>query len=175
VIGLVPSVAMPPVLAVAGSVASVSLDNLQPVLGPVLTAAWGISLVSGGVVLLLAVGWAWRRALEHRHSPAWSVTWGCGYPGPTPRMQYTAASFASPLLQAFGRVAGVHTERTPTAFHTHPVDLVLDGVVLPAWRQVGRAAGAIRPLQQGRLHTYLLYIVCVLLALLLYLWLGART
>ena len=131
-------------------------------------------MVSGGVVLLLAVGWSWRRALERRRSPAWSETWGCGYLGPTPRMQYTAASFAAPLLQAFGRAAGVRTERTPAAFHAHPVDLVLEGVVLPAWRQVWRAAEAIRPVQQGRLHTYLLYIVGVVLALLLYLWLGAR-
>ena len=175
VIGFLPSVAVQPVLAVAGSIAGASLETLQPTLGPVVRAAWGISLVSGGVVLLLIVGWAWRRALERRRSPAWSETWACGYVGSTPRMQYTAASFAAPLLQAFGRAAGVRTERTPAAFHTHPVDLVLEGVVLPAWRQVWRAAEAIRPVQQGRLHTYLLYIIGVLLALLLYLWLGART
>jgi hydrogenase-4 component B len=173
VIGLLPSVAVAPVLAVAGSIAGASLEPLQPVLGPLVRAAWGISLVSGGVVLLLAAGWAWRRALERRRSPAWSETWACGYLGSTPRMQYTAASFAAPLLQAFGRAAGVRLERAPAAFHTHPVDLVLDGVVLPAWRQVWRVAEAIRPVQQGRLHTYLLYIVGVLLALLLYLWLGA--
>jgi formate hydrogenlyase subunit 3/multisubunit Na+/H+ antiporter MnhD subunit len=174
VIGLLPSVAVQPVLAVAGSIAGASLETLQPALGPVVRAAWGISLVSGGVVLLLTVGWVWRRALERRRSPTWSETWACGYVGATPRMQYTAASFAAPLLQAFGYVAGVRTERAPAAFHTHPVDLVLEGVVLPAWRQVSRAAEAIRPVQQGRLHTYLLYIVGVLLALLLYLWLGAR-
>lgn len=174
-IGLLPSVAVQPVLAVAGSIAGASLETLQPVLGPVVGAAWGISLVSGGVVLLLTVGWVWRQALERRRSPAWSETWACGYVGATPRMQYTAASFAAPLLQAFGRAAGVRTVRTPAAFHTHPVDLVLEGVVLPTWRQVWRAAEAIRPVQQGRLHTYLLYIVGVLLALLLYLWLGART
>jgi len=175
VIGFLPSVAVQPVLAVAGSIAGASLETLQPTLGPVVRAAWGISLVSGGVVLLLIVGWAWRRALERRRSPAWSETWACGYVGSTPRMQYTAASFAAPLLQAFGRAAGVRTERTPAAFHTHPVDLVLERVVLPAWRQVWRVAEAIRPVQQGRLHTYLLYIIGVLLALLLYLWLGART
>lgn len=175
VIGLLPSVAVQPVLAVAGSIAGASLETLQPVLGSVVRAAWGISLVSGGVVLLLTVGWVWRRALERRRSSAWSETWACGYVGLTPRVQYTAASFAAPLLQAFGRAAGVRTERTPAAFRTHPVDLVLEGVVLPAWRQVWKIADAIRPVQQGRLHTYLLYIVGVLLALLLYLWLGART
>src|SRR6266568_966806 len=176
VIGLLPSVAVQPVLTVAGSIAGASLETLQPVLGSVVRAAWGISLVSGGVVLLLTVGWAWRRALERRRPPVWSETWACGFGGggPTPRVQYTAASFAAPLLQAFGRAAGIRTERTPAAFHTHPVDLVLEGAVLPLWRQVWRVAEAIRPVQQGRLHTYLLYIVGVLLALLLYLWLGAR-
>ena len=28
-------------------------------------------------------------------------TWDCGYAAPTPRMQYTASSFASPLLLLF--------------------------------------------------------------------------
>ncbi len=173
-IGLLPAIAVQPVLAVAGSVAGISPDALQAIVGPVVRAAWGIGLVSGATVLLLAVGWAWRRTIERRRSPAWSETWGCGYAGPTPRMQYTAASFAAPLLQAFGRAAGVRTERATTAFHTHPVDLVLEGVVLPVWRGVWRAAEALRPVQQGRLHTYLLYIVGVVLLLLLYLWLGAR-
>ena len=177
VIGLLPIGVVQPVLAIAESIAGASRETLQPTLGPVVRAAWGISLVSGGVVLLLTVGWAWRRALERRRPPVWSETWACGFGGrgPTPRVQYTAASFAAPLLQAFGRAAGIRTERTPAAFHTHPVDLVLEGAVLPAWRQVWRVAEAIRPVQQGRLHTYLLYIVGVLLGLLLYLWLGART
>ncbi|HYK82085.1 MAG TPA: proton-conducting transporter membrane subunit [Gemmatimonadales bacterium] len=173
-IGLLPAIALAPVLAVAGSIARASLETLEPVLGPLARAAWGLSLVSGGVVLLLTAGWVGRRVLARHRPPVWSETWGCGYPRPTPRVQYTAASFAAPLLQAFGRVAGVQTERTPTAFRTHPVDLVLEGVVLPAWREVWRAAETIRPVQHGRLHTYLLYIVGVLLVLLLYLWLGAR-
>ncbi len=173
-IGLLPTVAVPPVLVVAGSIAAASRDALQPVLGPLVRAAWAISLVSAGVVLLIAAGWASRRALLRRRSPAWAETWGCGYGRPTPRMQYTAASFAAPLLGAFGRIAGVRTERTAESFHTKPIDAVLERVVLPAWFQVRRAAETLRPLQQERLHTYLLYIVGVLLALLLYLWLGAR-
>lgn len=173
-IGLLPAVALQPVLVVAGSSAGASLDALQSALGPLVRAAWAISLVSGGVVLLIALGWAWRRTLERRRSPAWVETWGCGYARPTPRMQYTAASFAAPVLGAFGRVAGVRVDRTATSFHTHPVDVVLDGVVRPVWRGVRTAADSLRPLQEGRLHTYLLYIVGVLLALLLYLWLGAR-
>jgi formate hydrogenlyase subunit 3/multisubunit Na+/H+ antiporter MnhD subunit len=173
-IGLLPGVAVRPALAVAGSVADAAPEILQPVTGSVIQAAWAISLVSAGVVLLLAVGWIWRRTLARRRPPAWSETWGCGYAEPTPRMQYTAASLAAPLLQAFGGAAGVRTERTLAAFHTHPVDLVLESVVLPAWREMRRAAAAVRPLLQGRLHTYLLYIVGVLLVLLLYLWLGAR-
>lgn len=172
-IGLLPAVAVQPVLVVAGSIAGAT-DILPPVLGPVVRAAWAISLVSAGVVLLMMAGWGWRRALERRRSAAWAETWGCGYARPTPRMQYTAASFAAPVLGAFGRIAGVRTERTAASFHTHPVDAVLERVVLPAWVLVRRAAEALRPLQQGRLHTYLLYIVGVLLVLLFYLWLGAR-
>src|SRR3989441_3723243 len=48
VIGVLPSVTVLPVLAVAGSIAGASLDTLQPVLDPVVSSAWGISLGSGG-------------------------------------------------------------------------------------------------------------------------------
>jgi fumarate reductase subunit D len=58
--------------------------------------------------------------------------------------------------------------------HTHAVDLVLDGVALPLWRRVHRAALRLRGMQQGRLHFYLLYVMAALLVLLGYLAFGSR-
>ncbi len=101
-------------------------------------------------------------------------TWGCGYTAPTPRMQYTASSFAAPLLLAFGRLASVRAERAPGAFASHAVDPVLAGLVLPAWRRLRAAADLLRRLQRGRLALYLVYMIAALLALLLYLMVAGR-
>jgi hypothetical protein len=84
-------------------------------------------------------------------------------------MQYTASSFAAPLLDVFGEASGVRTHRGVTLFHSEPFDLVLDRVIAPAWGSVQRVAVRLRGLQQGRLRTYLMYAVGTLVVLLGYL------
>jgi hypothetical protein len=103
-------------------------------------------------------------------------TWACGFEGVTPRMQYTASSFASPLLSVFGRLSGVRLERTGDSLHTHPTDLVLEAGAIPLWHALHRAATRLRTLQQGRgrLHVYLLFLMAALLSMLGYLALGSR-
>jgi hypothetical protein len=84
-------------------------------------------------------------------------------------MQYTASSFAAPLIDVFGEASGVRTHRGATVFHSEPVDLVLDHIVAPMWTSIRRVAIRLRGLQQGRLRTYLIYSVATLTALLAYL------
>ena len=38
-----------------------------------------------------------RNALARRRPVSTGLTWGCGYPAPTPRMQYTGKSFSKSL------------------------------------------------------------------------------
>ena len=108
----------------------------------------------------------WLRARVARRL---SETWACGYVAVTPRMQYTASSFAAPLLDVFGAASGVRTHRGATVFHSEPFDLVLDRAVAPVWAAVQRVAIRLRGLQQGRLRTYLMYVVATLTILLAYL------
>jgi len=82
-------------------------------------------------------------------------------------MQYTASSFAAPLIAAYRPVTGVHVERSRAAFRTHPTDLVLAGGVRPLWRGLKWTAERLRPIQQGRLPLYLVYIVATVILLLL--------
>jgi fumarate reductase subunit D len=89
-------------------------------------------------------------------------------------MQYTASSFAAPLLSVFGKLSGVRVERTADALHTHPIDPVLDGVALPLWDAFHRGADRLRAAQRGRIHVYLLYVMAALLIMLAYLALGPR-
>jgi hypothetical protein len=82
-------------------------------------------------------------------------------------MQYTASSFAAPLIAAYQPIAGVRVERSASAFRSHPIDLVLDGGVRPLWHGLRWTAERLRPIQQGRLALYLLYVVASVILLLL--------
>ncbi len=172
VIGVVPVVAVAPALRVAATLGGIGRDAVAEAAAAVGPALQWISLTAVALAALVGAGsWLHRRLLRRRPQ-TWTDTWGCGYARPDPRMQYTAASFAAPLIVAFGRTAGLHVTRGREAFHTHPKDHVLDGIALPLWRRVRAWAFAARPIQQGRLWMYLLYVLAALLALLLYLALG---
>jgi hypothetical protein len=133
-----------------------------------------VSAVALALLSLLAVGWFVRRTVLRRRTVRRVETWGCGYPLPSARMQYTASSFAAPLLSTFGRMSGVVEHRSAGAFHTEPVDLVLDRSAIPAWHWVRRTALRLRPIQQGRLYAYLIYVMVALVVLLAYLALSRR-
>jgi formate hydrogenlyase subunit 3/multisubunit Na+/H+ antiporter MnhD subunit len=170
-IGLLPLLAIPPVVRVGALVAGLPFPSaeLQPLANALPVTAFTLSLGAGTVAL-----WAATAAVRARRSAAASWTWGCGYTSPVPRMQYTASSFAAPLLAPFKIVAGVHAERTPAAFATHAVDQVLERLLLPCWRGLRAAASFLHPMQRSRLALRLVYMEAVLLVLLLYLLLGGR-
>ena len=115
----------------------------------VISGASAISLMALATLAVAAVLWLLRRASLRgqivRHEP----TWGCAYDTPTPRMQYTASSFAAPLLSVFGPLSGIRVERSAGSVRTHPVDLVLDGVALPALEGCTRATAACAPCSRG--------------------------
>jgi hydrogenase-4 component B len=82
--------------------------DVDLVLAPLSAAAWASRLLAA---LLLGVGllrfWQGRRARR-------SVTWGCGYTAPSPRMQYTASSFTEHLARVFEPILPVlRRERRP--------------------------------------------------------------
>jgi formate hydrogenlyase subunit 3/multisubunit Na+/H+ antiporter MnhD subunit len=169
VIGALPAFVVRPVLGVGQFIAGASMQSADPAFVEVLAGAQRISFVAAGIVLIGALFWAMRFWASRGRSLRIEQTWTCGYAPQTARMQYTASSFAAPLVAVFGRLAGVEEQRGATVFRTAPADLVLDRLVLPVWARVQRLALRLRPMQQGRLHVYLLYVVATLLLLLAYL------
>lgn len=149
-------VAGDPAWGSVGAAASIGTLRGPMLFALALTAALAVALLGRFVVLR-------RRPI--RHGP----TWGCGYPEPTARMQYTASSFAAPSISMFGALSGVREHRGATVFHSEPRDVVLDGVLAHAWARVEAAALRLRPIQQGRLHLYLVYLVAAVLSCLIYL------
>jgi hydrogenase-4 component B len=166
VIGVYPALAVVLAGSVGMSVAGTPMPAAE--LAAVSAALPRVALMALAVMVLSALLWLVRGHLLARVSAAASDTWACAGAPLTARMQYTASSYAAPLLRAFGPVAGVRAHVDAGGFHSHPIDLVLDGVVFRAWRWVGRLAHEARLLQAGRLRWYLLYVILTVLALLLY-------
>lgn len=164
-IGLLPIAVVPMALRVGSLVAAVPLG----VVGAQTVAAGPATAFALGLTAVLLAAWVTHTTLARRHLRAGVPTWGCGYATATPRMAYTASSFAAPLLAVFRSVAGVLSNRTRETFSTHPIDPVLERVVLPAWHGLRSAASGLRPMQRGGLQIYLLYVVATVVMLLLYL------
>jgi hydrogenase-4 component B len=166
-IGVYPAFAVAPAIAVGASVAGGSVVSSAD-LARLVAALPAITLAALALILLCGILWLARGYRLARVSAPEASTWACAGAPLTPRMQYTASSYAAPLLSSFGSLSGVRAHADAAGFHSHPIDLVLDGVVAPAWRQVGRVAREARLLQAGRLRWYLLYVILTVLALLLY-------
>ena len=64
-------------------------------LAPLVAVVWASRALAA--VLLVTGVLAWRRARHVRRS----VTWGCGYPSISPRMQYTGSSFSEYFTRLF--------------------------------------------------------------------------
>ncbi len=131
-----------------------------------------VILVGWMFLLLAGIFFGLRFLLLKGKAVSEAPTWGCGYAVPTPRMQYTASSFAQPLLAPLSRLMrpslrkrrpkGVFPERA--SFASHYDDPADRNIFDPAVHLLGRLARALRPMQQGRLQYYLLYVLLTLVA-----------
>jgi len=174
-LGVLPQVGMPliqrAVVLWMGSAAS--LQTALPLVIPASVQSISVlsflfMLVAGGAVASL------RIRLRRLPAAAPVCTWGCGYARPTPRMQYTAVSFAQVLVQLFAWALRpsmrrpVVTAYFPSVkrFAIHVKDPVLTQVVLPGFRYAAHQMMKLRLIQQGRTHIYLLYILMTMLFLL---------
>lgn len=148
---------------------------------PLLTAMAPVSWISLGAILLLSISgaiWYRQRASSKAEHPLRPETWGCGFFQGTPRMQYTAASFAEQLVYLFrwglrsniseGRAIGFLPALT--SFTDHTPDIILDRLLYPTCRALTRAAFKVRSFfHQGLLNVYLLYSALTLCLLLIWL------
>ncbi|MFA4943277.1 MAG: proton-conducting transporter membrane subunit [Lentisphaeria bacterium] len=131
----------------------------------------GLGLVALAAVLALAV-----MALLRGRPRASVATWDCGYARPTPRMQYTGASFGQSLVGLFSFLLwpkpaklALRTLFPPGAtFASRVPDAILDRLVRPLFALLGRQLPRLHLLQPAQTHLYLLYILAILITLLLW-------
>ncbi len=191
------SVAMiaPMVILAAGCLA-IGLGGplLMPLMAPVVTRLTGlpdalvlpplahaggllahVSLAAAALILTTLLIAGLRRALLRGRDVRTTGTWGCGYPEPTARMQYTASSFAQPITGLFNSLLRTRTDAEPlegffpppASLHSHTDDLA-QRFYRPLFRAVDRAATHLRVLQNGMVNMYILYIALTLAALLIW-------
>ena len=174
-LGVAPGLAVPALERAVGAwapeaVAGKSLAALAP-LGWISVGSLALVALSG--VLGLWMMPRWRRARARQPELG---TWSCGYAGGSPRLQYTASSFADLVTSRFGwalrprirmpRLQGLFPG--PSRFQSRYDDSVLDRVLLPRARRLRDAAFRLRVYQQGNLQQYVLYIMAAVALLLLF-------
>ena len=145
------------------------LDQAKLVLGVVCAAFWTLLAVAG----LLA--WGRRRLLSGQRVDR-GPTWDCGYVAPTARMQYTASSFASPLLLLFRMLLRPHVAIRPplglfpeqASFESQTPDVFHDYLFRPIFAAIVWTASKLRWFQHGRIQLYVLYIALTILVLLVW-------
>ena len=129
-----------------------------------------------GVLLLAALLAGVRHQLLSGRRVEESCTWDCGYARPSPRMQYTAASFAQPLTDLFRLLLqSRHHLVPPVGLFPRQASLTVDTpdvcearFYTPVFTAIGRGLSALRWLQHGQVHLYVLYIALTLLVLLVW-------
>lgn len=165
-IGLVPAAAIGTSVRIGAAVAGAGGAGVGAMPRHLAAAAQAAGWTSAGLLLLVALVGLVRSRRRTRRRPR-QPTWRCGYAYGEPRMQYTASSFAAPLIAAYEPITGVQVERSASAFRSHPTDLVLTAGVRPLWHGLMWTAERLRPIQQGRLPLYLMYVVATVILLLL--------
>jgi len=138
-------------------------------------------LIAGAVAAVVLIAVFAVRVLR-RGSPREADTWGCGRIVQTARMEYTASAFAEPLRRVFAALYRPTADITVTV---HPesrlfvrsmtyeseVQPWFEKVLYdPVLRAVRRVSTAVRHLQAGSVHLYLLYVAAALLVALLSVW-----
>lgn len=132
------------------------------------------SALFGALVVLSALLWMMRAWRVARAGVRRAPVWGCGFRRPTMRMQYTASSFAQPLVTQLrlliaNREAMVAPEGyfpAVASYASDSGDPFLRLLFVPTFRWFRGAASRLNVIQHGHIHVYVLYVAATLIALL---------
>lgn len=124
------------------------------------------SFIALGVFFLYLLKVKIEKKFGKRTSPAW----GCGYENLTPRMQYTASSFANELNEIPKSILVYHKEvdvsdnayPLKSKFVSHSKDFVDSKIVLPSFRFLSFLVTKIKFLSQTDIRYYIGFILIII-------------
>ena len=176
VIGLAGPVVVPGLATIVAEANGLPAVRIRDALAP-LSAALEISTIVFLCMMALTAGlWIWRRRRLAHAGVRYVPVWGCGFQHPNPRMQYTASSFAQPIVTQF-RLLIANREAlaapsgyfpTAASFTSDSGDPFLRLLFVPTFRWFRRAAARLNVIQHGHIHVYVLYVAATLVALLVW-------
>ncbi len=175
--GLLPQGVLSLIAPAAASLTGVGIAPEQtgtPVLdaaGSILTLVSGVGIAGCLLALLLILP-----RLAHRADVRRMPTWGCGYQMGTPRVQYTGASFSEPTARVFAPAMGLKVRRhmdeglfpARGSLEVTAPDRLRTGLFTPLFEGTRRICDALKILQHGRIHLYILYMLGTLVLLLVW-------
>jgi len=173
-IGLFPGAVLPAIGRALSVLVPSNLPNDLINQAPVLL---GINQLALGLVAVVFLLFLLRKALISGRPVTQAPTWGCGHAFGSPRMQYTASSFAQFPVSLFQKLARPICETSrprgyfpePNAgFASRTPDLVWDRFLLPLIRRGQEWFHMLRGFQHGRVQLYLVYMFLFLVALFLW-------
>lgn len=154
-IGLAPGYVVPLIQGVIRHIVGLPAREVNDAFAGVLAPASRLSIMAALLLTLVALLLLARRLLlrsRPTQAGAAVVTWGCGYSRPTSRMQYTASSFAWPLVQNFRSLlwparslsapAGVFPQ--PAKLESHTEDMAERDLFGPLFRGIGELLRRVR-------------------------------
>ncbi|WP_043262693.1 proton-conducting transporter membrane subunit [Streptomyces sp. CT34] len=162
--------------AVTGGGLRVRLADISASLSPL----WVVAALTCAIVVAVGL----PRLYGRRRRRVNARLWDCGGGAPTPRMAYTATSFAEPLQRVFDDVLAPEQDLdiTPVResaylvervrFQRRVPDRIEHRLYGPVLRALAGTGGAARRLAGGSVHLYLGYGFVVLVVLLLVLAVG---
>lgn len=134
------------------------------------------SFIALGIFLLYLLKVKLEKKFGRRTSPAW----GCGYENISPRMQYTASSFADELNEIPKSILVYHKKikvsdnafPIPSKFESHSQDFADTKIVLPFYRFISSMISRITFLSQTDIRYYIGFILIIILiySLIAFLW-----
>ncbi|HEX2957479.1 MAG TPA: proton-conducting transporter membrane subunit [Chitinispirillaceae bacterium] len=146
-------------------------QDMSIVMAGIAPIKW-ISIASAALLLMIVMLVVIFRLWKKGESVA--GTWDCGYAQPTNKMQYTGSSFGNSLVKLFSFIlwpaeqqpglSGAFPHRS--GFKNVVTDTILDRLILPLFRIAGHYLPMVRVFQGGQTHTYVLYILIIIVILL---------
>ena len=164
-IGMFPSVVLSPLISVTGFFdpsfrPDAAIKGISPVLAT--TGRASLGLVLGIALLYYARSWVSRKQPR-----VVAPTWGCGYPAPNTRMQYTGKSFAKSLAKLFSfltaekkrytEIAGDTIFPAERSYRSHYSEFFESRIIDPINKRLIGLMNYFTFIHNGQTQTYVLY------------------
>jgi hydrogenase-4 component B len=129
-----------------------------------------ITAIFSSIVIGFSVLYVAKIKHERRYGRRTSDAWGCGYENISPRMQYTASSFADEL-NTIPKSILVYRKKvelskdvfpSPSKFESHSKDFVDEKVVLPVYGFLDSIVSKIGFLSQTDIRYYIAFILIII-------------